>query len=77
MARLSAGEVSLRDTPSDVLEVLRAVRALVCGDRRSLPGAAPEGRVDPSGLVKGWAVERVGRRLLAGRAAALVRQRRR
>ncbi len=73
VSRLRRGEATLGMMPADVAEVLdlcRAARTASGGwfDPWALPGG-----VDPTGLVKGWAVERatdVLRR--AGAAAALV-----
>ena len=59
MARLSAGDATLADMPIEVLEVLREC---VLAERRTgglFRARTPAGRVDPTGLVKGWAVERV------------------
>ncbi len=70
MSRLRRGEVHLRDTPAEVAEVLE-----LCATARMLsrgwfdPWAMPGG-LDPTGLVKGWAVERATRVLEAGGAAA-------
>jgi thiamine biosynthesis lipoprotein len=60
MARLSAGHATLADMPIEVLEVLREC---VLADRRTgglFRPRTPAGKVDPTGLVKAWAVERVG-----------------
>jgi thiamine biosynthesis lipoprotein len=62
VSRLGRGEIGLEDCPPEVAEVL-ALGAAAERDSRGafsvrLPG--PDGRVvlDPSGVVKGWAVER-------------------
>jgi thiamine biosynthesis lipoprotein len=63
MSRLSAGTARLGDMPTEVVEVLRAcVRASVATGG-AFRARRPDGRVDPTGLVKGWAVARVGRLL--------------
>lgn len=73
VSRLRRGEVPLHATPPEVGEVLslcRAAKRASCGwfDPWAMPGG-----VDPTGLVKGWAVERAAGRLRkAGVAAALV-----
>jgi len=69
MSRLRRGEVSVRDTPAEIGEVLE-----LCATARSLsrgwfdPWAMPGG-LDPTGLVKGWAVERAADRLARGGVA--------
>jgi thiamine biosynthesis lipoprotein len=62
IGRLGRGEVALSDCPSEVAEVL----ALGESARISSDGAFNvwhDGRLDPSGVVKGWAVERASRLL--------------
>jgi thiamine biosynthesis lipoprotein len=65
LARLSSGRSGLADMPPEVVEVLR----LSVHARRETLGhfeaRRPDGRIDPTGLVKGWALARVGRLLLA------------
>ncbi|MDP9219587.1 MAG: FAD:protein FMN transferase [Actinomycetota bacterium] len=65
LARLSAGRAGLGDMPLEVVDVLR--RSVLA--RRETAGhfdaRRPDGRIDPTGLVKGWALARVGRLLLA------------
>lgn len=63
VSRLARGEVELARCGPDVREVFAR-----CTWARELTGglfdaATPEGRWDPSGLVKGWAVERASRQL--------------
>jgi thiamine biosynthesis lipoprotein len=70
VSRLRRGELAEIEAPDDVVEVLalcRRARELSGGwfDPWALPGG-----VDPSGLVKGWAVERAARCLRAGGIAA-------
>jgi thiamine biosynthesis lipoprotein len=67
ISRLGRGELEVADSPSDVLEVLElAERARVESGgafdvrRRN---AAGEVVLDPSGVVKGWAVQRASRSL--------------
>jgi thiamine biosynthesis lipoprotein len=62
ISRLDRGEVTLADCPPDVDEVLICCLALE-RETRGFFSARPAGRLDPSGLVKGWA--------LAGAAARL------
>lgn len=62
VSRLGRGEVAVEDCPAEVAEVLAlgdAARAQSQGafDVRAM------GRLDPSGVVKGWAVERAARPL--------------
>lgn len=73
VSRLRRGEAPLHAMPAEVAEVLtlcRVAKQMSGGwfDPWALPGG-----VDPTGLVKGWAVERAAGRLRqAGVAAALV-----
>jgi thiamine biosynthesis lipoprotein len=72
VSRLDRGEVDLTDGPPEVAEVLalgeRAARESYGAFRTRLPGPDGRERLDPSGVVKGWAVERaaLGLRALAG-----------
>jgi thiamine biosynthesis lipoprotein len=64
VSRLDRGEVAVGDCPGEVAEVLRL------GERaRAESGGAfdvvRDGVLDPSGVVKGWAVERAAARLRA------------
>ena len=70
--RLDRGEIELADCPPEVREVLALGREAeqqsdgAFSIRLPRPGAAPaRRRLDPSGVVKGWAVERAARRLTA------------
>jgi thiamine biosynthesis lipoprotein len=73
MSKLRRGEVGLADVPPEVPLVLE-----LCAEARDLSGGwfdpwAMPGGVDPTGLVKGWAVEQASQLLLqAGIPAALV-----
>ena len=72
VSRLGRGEVALEDCAPEVTEVLAA-----CATLRAQTGgyfsAYPDGSLDPSGYVKGWAVERAARILAdAGSASHLV-----
>ena len=77
VSRLDRGEVTLADGPPEVAQVLalgeRAARESYGAFATRLPG--PDGRehLDPSGVVKGWAVERAahGLRRLADTDFAL------
>lgn len=68
VSRLDRGEVTLADCPPEVAEVLalaeQAERDSDGAFSAHLPGPDGKRRLDPSGVVKGWAVERA--------AAALV-----
>jgi thiamine biosynthesis lipoprotein len=59
ISRLDRGELVLGDADPDVREVLeRCERLRIETDGYFDARAAPDGPLDPSGLVKGWAVER-------------------
>jgi thiamine biosynthesis lipoprotein len=69
ISRLNRGELALDDAHPDVREVLvrcEELRVITDGyfDVRGIDGGA----IDPSGLVKGWAVDRAGEVLEAGGA---------
>ena len=57
--RLNDGEISLGDCSADMRYVLAACDHLasVTGGAFDARGHRPDGRVDPSGFVKGWAIE--------------------
>jgi thiamine biosynthesis lipoprotein len=64
--RLRRGELQATEQPADITEVLQ-----LCTSARELTGGwfdpwAMPGGIDPSGLVKGWAVERAAAILRAG-----------
>lgn len=64
VSRLGRGELDERDCPPEVHEVLAIAEAT----RRDSDGAFDvrrDGRLDPSGVVKGWAVERAAAPLRA------------
>lgn len=66
ISRLRRGELDYAQAPEDVVEVLarcRAVHAMTDGwfDPWAMPGG-----VDPTGLVKGWAIERAAAILRGG-----------
>jgi thiamine biosynthesis lipoprotein len=65
LARLSAGRAGLGDMPLEVVEVLRLSVLASHETAGHFDARRPDGRVDPTGLVKGWALARVGRLLLA------------
>jgi thiamine biosynthesis lipoprotein len=61
VARLDRGEITLADCPQDVATQVQEVLALGDAARVDSDGAFDirrGGRLDPSGVVKGWAVER-------------------
>lgn len=73
ISRLNRGELALEDCSSDVREVLVRCERLreqtqgafdIAAAGRALPGA-PVAAVDPSGLVKGWALQRAAGALRA------------
>ena len=57
ISRLGRGEISLPDCPSEVAQVLQACDAITM-EMGGYFTAWPGGRLDPSGYVKGWAIER-------------------
>ena len=69
VSRLDRGEVLLADCTPEVLEVLglgaRAEQESGGAFRVRRPGADGRPHLDPSGVVKGWAVERAARALRA------------
>jgi thiamine biosynthesis lipoprotein len=69
ISRLNRGELTLEDAHPDVREVLARCEELrVITDGYFDAGRVLEHGVDPSGLVKGWAVDRAGEVLEAGGA---------
>lgn len=70
---LRRGEATMMDMPPEVAEVLSLCRSARQSSRGWFDPWAMPGGVDPTGLVKGWAVERAGRLLRqAGVTAAMV-----
>jgi thiamine biosynthesis lipoprotein len=65
LARLSAGGARLGEMPLEVVEVLRLSVLASHETAGHFDARRPDGRIDPTGLVKGWALARVGRLLLA------------
>jgi thiamine biosynthesis lipoprotein len=67
ISRLGRGEIRIADCPAEVAEVIElgqeAERQSGGAFSLNLPGADGHRRLDPSGVVKGWAVERVARHL--------------
>jgi thiamine biosynthesis lipoprotein len=64
VSRLNRGETRLEDCPAEVAEVLELCQQAA----KSTDGfftAFPSGRLDPSGLVKGWSVQRASEALAA------------
>ena len=59
ISRLNRGELAARDTAPAVQEVLARCESLRAATRGAFDARAPRpGSVDPTGLVKGWAVDR-------------------
>lgn len=56
ISRLDRGEIRLSDCPSEIHEVL-SLCAKAAHDSDGWFSVVPAGTLDPSGLVKGWAVE--------------------
>jgi thiamine biosynthesis lipoprotein len=67
ISRLDRGEITLRDCSPEVDEVLTRCQALE-RDTRGYFNVRASGRLDPSGLVKGWAVAGAAARLEAAGA---------
>jgi FAD:protein FMN transferase len=69
ISRLGRGELTIADCPCEVVEVLdlgaRAERESGGAFSIRLPDASGGRRLEPSGVVKGWAVQRVSARLAA------------
>ncbi len=65
IARLARGELSEWDCSLDVRQVLAACDhlAVVTGGAFDARGHRPDGTIDPSGYVKGWALEEAGWRI--------------
>ncbi|EXG79804.1 membrane-associated lipoprotein involved in thiamine biosynthesis [Cryptosporangium arvum DSM 44712] len=64
VSRLSRGELTVDECPAEVREVLGLVRvASIASD--GYFSEAPHGFLDPTGIVKGWAVERASDMLVA------------
>lgn len=58
MSRLRRGEIELNEAPSEIQEVLRLCKSVKESTKGWFDPWAMPGGVDPTGLVKGWAVER-------------------
>ena len=69
VSRFGRGEISLADCPPEVASVLAA-----CAEVAELSGGyfsvRPAGSLDPSGYVKGWAIERAADMLTAAGSAS-------
>ena len=65
ISRISDGRLDLADASPDVRFVLSACDHLrmVSGGAFDVRGARADGRLDPSGFVKGWAIEEAARHL--------------
>ena len=67
--RLDRGELDIEQCPADVVEVLELGREAETQSAGAfsiyLPGPGGRRRLDPSGVVKGWAVERAAQLLTA------------
>ncbi|MFB9318704.1 FAD:protein FMN transferase [Cryptosporangium minutisporangium] len=64
VSRLSRGELTADECPAEVREVLGLVRAASAASDGYF-SEAPHGFLDPTGIVKGWAVERASDLLVA------------
>jgi thiamine biosynthesis lipoprotein len=66
VSRVGRGELALADSHPDVREVARRCDAAKERTGGLFDAHRPDGGWDPSGLVKGWAVERAARHLTGG-----------
>jgi thiamine biosynthesis lipoprotein len=64
VSMIARGELSTDDAPAEVREILGLAAALA-GETRGYFDIRAGGRLDPSGVVKGWAVERASAALAA------------
>lgn len=65
VSRIARGELAVEDADPLVQHVARRCEVLRELTRGLFDATRPDGRWDPSGLVKGWAVERAARHLAA------------
>jgi thiamine biosynthesis lipoprotein len=65
LSRFVRGELPLTDSGADLQEVARRVDVARASTAGLFDATRPDGRWDPSGLVKGWAVERAANHLVA------------
>ena len=67
ISRIGRGQLAVRDAHQEVVSVLEACEALrvESGGRFSAWGFRADGRLDPSGYVKGWAIGEAAERLRA------------
>lgn len=63
MARLAAGAMAIADAPAEILEVLELCERYRVATGGAFDAKRPDGVVDPTGIVKTWAVARATRRL--------------
>ena len=69
VSRLAAGAIGLGDADPDLASVLARCETLRHETAGYFDARRPDGSVDPTGLVKGWAVERASSMLVARGAA--------
>ncbi|MDP9102138.1 MAG: FAD:protein FMN transferase, partial [Actinomycetota bacterium] len=72
VSRLAAGELPAEDSPAEVQEVIALCREAQLRTGGAFSAWLPGRPFDPSGLVKGWAVERAFRHLAASTLDVLV-----
>jgi len=74
ISRIGRGEIQISEAHPEVATILQACEALrVESDGRfSAWGFRADGRLDPSGYVKGWAIEEAAAKLRAGGASDFV-----
>jgi thiamine biosynthesis lipoprotein len=65
LSRLAAGELTVADCAPEMREILDRCRELET-ETGGYFSAHADGRLDPSGLVKGWAIQRASEMLTAG-----------
>lgn len=62
VSRVIAGDIALAQVSADLAEVLEIADAveILSGGAFDIRGFRPDGRPDPTGVVKGWSVDRAG-----------------
>ncbi|HSX02002.1 MAG TPA: FAD:protein FMN transferase [Candidatus Saccharimonadia bacterium] len=68
VSRLNTGALTAADYSADLREVLAKCEAATATTNGFFDAQRPDSQLDPSGLVKGWAIARVAEQLRAGGA---------
>ena len=66
ISRINRGELQIADAPAVVREMLAECDKMTARTGDYFDARRPDGKMDPSGLVKGWAIGRAGELLRAG-----------